>query len=399
MKIFLRTLLAIVFTLAGLFLILGAAVYAANSALASYNAANPVYLQAAAPRFALSLLEPAGLAQEQAAQAENPTVESAVSVQAVTSDSGTIDGQPLPSAAVPEATSPIPSAAAPEATSSPASTPEPTEMTSLPTSLPTVADAGSPPASTQAGTPAAPEPKSQPTPFQSGSQPTPRPTLLPEFVERLLSALPRDLFPPTPTPPPTPGAGEFAYPSYTETAPPAANPPAAEAPADPAAPANPAPIYTPSEPIVRISIPRLKVKRTVVDIGMNGQEWDTDSLFATRNRPDLVGHLEGSALPGEEGNTVLVGHNYDYNGAGVFVNLDNLRDGDEITLFTEGGQEFTYQVVKVKSVPYSGGQEIDRHQHFLDPRGEERLTLVTCGGVNIGFFNRRVYVVAYPVTP
>jgi len=156
------------------------------------------------------------------------------------------------------------------------------------------------------------------------------------------------------------------------------------------------------DPIVRISIPAIKAKRAVVDIGLiegnNGApEWNTDRLFDTNNRPDLVGHLEGSAYPGESGNIVLVGHNYTYTGNGIFVNINDLQPGDMIKLTTESGREYVYEVVKVKSIPYSNsGSGLDRHLRFLDPTPAEQLTLVTCGGVNVGVFNRRVYVVAEP---
>lgn len=163
------------------------------------------------------------------------------------------------------------------------------------------------------------------------------------------------------------------------------------------------PIPTGPDPIVRISIPAIKAKRAVIDIGLidgkNGSpEWNTDRLFDTNNRPDLVGHLEGSAYPGESSNIVLVGHNYTYTGNGIFVNLNDLQPGNTIKLTTENGKEYTYEVVKVKSIPYStSGNGLDRHQRFLDPTPTEQLTLVTCGGANVGVFNRRVYVVAEPV--
>jgi LPXTG-site transpeptidase (sortase) family protein len=155
--------------------------------------------------------------------------------------------------------------------------------------------------------------------------------------------------------------------------------------------------------IVRLRIPALKIKRAVIDIGLvdgpNGMIWDTNHLFANRNRSDLVGHLEGSAYPGEGGNIVLVGHNYNFTVNGVFVNLQNLEKGDKLILTTESGLEREYQVVKVKSLPWLAGsaEEIKNHFRFLGPSDGEQLTLVTCGGANIGIFNRRVYVVAVPL--
>ncbi len=245
----------------------------------------------------------------------------------------------------------------------------------------------------------------------------------PEVARRSQQILRSDL----PTPTVQPSSSPTAQPSPSPTAPLATETPIPPAPTwiapteaapteqivvpptptlEPVPAIDPVSAIDPNNQVVRIVIPRVKVKRAVVDIGTitnaNGNlEWNTDKLFATNNRPDLVGHLEGSSLPGERGNTVLVGHNYDYEGSGVFVNLHKLQVGDEIVLFTESGQEYDYQVVKVKTVSYTGNNEVDveRHARFLAPSEDERLTLVTCGGANIGFFNKRVYVVAEPINP
>lgn len=212
------------------------------------------------------------------------------------------------------------------------------------------------------------------------------------------------LFPTETPPPPTDAAADNQQPVLSfPTPPPTATPTPTPPPTVTPEPAPVRPVYTGPDPVVRVSIPKLKVKRAVVEIGLQGdqngsQEWDTDRLFNTQSRADLIGHLEGSAYPGEGGNVVLVGHNYTYTGSGVFVNLQKLKVGDKINLVTESDQEISYEVIKVKTVPYSGNQgELERHQRFLDPTPEEQLTLVTCGGVNVGFFNKRVYVVAVPV--
>lgn len=174
---------------------------------------------------------------------------------------------------------------------------------------------------------------------------------------------------------------------------------------DPDAPPAPeAPPPSPPEPVIRLSIPRLKVERRVMEIGLvhGGAKWDTDALFATRNRPDLVGHLSGSLLPGQGGNIVLAGHNYDlgiYRWQGVFANLTKLNPGDEIVLFTKEGGEHHYVVERVKQVPWSAqnGEELSRHWRFLGPTASEQLTLVTCSGASLGIWNKRVYVVAVPI--
>ena len=164
---------------------------------------------------------------------------------------------------------------------------------------------------------------------------------------------------------------------------------------------------SPSQPVVRLNIPNISVDRAVVDIGLvpgknGGMQWDSDSLFATSSRQDLVGHLDGSALPGESSNIVLIGHNYDwgiFQWNGVFYNLKRLKPGDKIILFSQGGQRRVYRIEKVKEIPFNNnGNEEELFKHFkhMGPTESERLTLVTCGGANLWKWNKRVYVIAYP---
>jgi hypothetical protein len=165
----------------------------------------------------------------------------------------------------------------------------------------------------------------------------------------------------------------------------------------------------PSNPVVHLQIPALKVKRAVVPVGLRrdnsgGMSWDTDAIFATNNRPDLVGHLIGSAYPGQGGNVILIGHNYnqvDYGWEGVFVNIKTLQAGDRIVIRGQDGREYAYIVQQVKQVPWRSGnaKELEKHLKFLGPVQSERLTLVTCGGANIWPFPARVYVIAIPEAP
>jgi LPXTG-site transpeptidase (sortase) family protein len=155
---------------------------------------------------------------------------------------------------------------------------------------------------------------------------------------------------------------------------------------------------------VRLVIPRLSVDRAVVPVELRREaggslQWNTDALFSTQNRPDLVGQLAVSANPGEGGNIVLVGHNYNngwFNWEGVFVRLQNMQAGDEIILYTQNGGEYRYQVQRVKKVPWlrRDQEELEKHQRFLWPTDHEQLTLVTCGGVNVWTWQARIYVVA-----
>jgi hypothetical protein len=161
-----------------------------------------------------------------------------------------------------------------------------------------------------------------------------------------------------------------------------------------------------SNPIVYIEIPGLQIKRAVVPVGLRADGsgamvWDTDAIFATNNRPDLVGHLVGSGYPGQGGNVILIGHNYnqvDYGWEGVFVNIKTLQAGHRIIIRGEDGREYTYIVELVKQVPWRSGNanELEKHFKYLGPVKSERLTLVTCGGANIWPFPARVYVIAAP---
>ncbi len=187
----------------------------------------------------------------------------------------------------------------------------------------------------------------------------------------------------------------LALPQLTPTVTP---PPVAEPTATP---------LPPAAPVVRLQIPRLQVDRAVIPIGMRPDKngslmWDTDALFANRSRPDLVGQLVGSANPGQNGNVILTGHNYNqgrYNWKGVFVNLQTLQPGDEITVDVQGDGQFVYVVESVNQVPWRDKSDAEWAQHvqYLGASGREQLTLVTCSGAAFYPFPARVYVVAYPV--
>jgi sortase A len=103
-----------------------------------------------------------------------------------------------------------------------------------------------------------------------------------------------------------------------------------------------------------IEIPRLGLSSIVV-------EGTTDRVLRR-----AVGHISGTALPGEEGNVGLSGHRDTF-----FRQLRNIQLEDRITLTTpQGGYQYT--VVSTQIVDPSDVT-------VLDPDGEsELLTLVTC---------------------
>jgi len=105
--------------------------------------------------------------------------------------------------------------------------------------------------------------------------------------------------------------------------------------------------------IGRIDIPRLGVSAIVIEgVGT-----------ATLRR--AVGHIPGTALPGEPGNVGMSGHRDTF-----FRPLRNIRRNDIITLTTLAG-EYRYRVLSTRIVSPA-------NVAVLDPSTNEILTLVTC---------------------
>ena len=103
----------------------------------------------------------------------------------------------------------------------------------------------------------------------------------------------------------------------------------------------------------RIDIPRLDLSAVVF-------EGTSDDTLARG-----VGHLRGSAGPGEPGNLVLAGHRDTF-----FRELRNIREGDEVNIKGPQG-EFEYQVESTAIV------EPDQTE-VLKPGDGSTLTLITC---------------------
>ena len=198
-------------------------------------------------------------------------------------------------------------------------------------------------------------------------------------------------------------AAHQSRPLITRTAPPGRGPtpiPAAAAGATPAAADRTA---AGADMPVHILIPALDVERSVVGLPQVQDErtgtWSRDVKRLWRTgRNDLVGHWGGSAFPGQEGNMVLVGHNYGYGHEGAFLHIGRLKPGQKVNVVTALGSLHSYQVTGVKRLKYGkkDSAELAKHTNLLSPGGEERLTLVTCSGAGVAPFAERIYVLAKP---
>jgi len=128
-------------------------------------------------------------------------------------------------------------------------------------------------------------------------------------------------------------------------------------------------------PIARITVPRLGVSRMVLT-GASG----ASLAFA-------LGHVDGTALPGQAGNCVIAGHR---DGAAAF--LGKLCEGDEIEVETADGER-EYRVIEMRVVAASATEA-------LGPTHRSKLQLITCyplDGVIPGF--RRFVVVCDVAEP
>jgi LPXTG-site transpeptidase (sortase) family protein len=142
-----------------------------------------------------------------------------------------------------------------------------------------------------------------------------------------------------------------------------ANPP--PAPAEPSLPGAPIPGEGQTNPpqenppkdeslIGRLKIPRLNVQAVIRE------------GTAERTLSIALGHIAGTAKPGQNGNVGLAGHR-----DSLFRGLRNIRKNDRIELETSNGETYTYQVTSTNIVKPT---EVSVLKAGLYPE----LTLVTC---------------------
>ncbi len=107
-------------------------------------------------------------------------------------------------------------------------------------------------------------------------------------------------------------------------------------------------------PVARLAAPRLGVDEIVL-AGASG-----------RTMAFGPAHVDGTGVPGSDGNCVLTGHRDTH-----FAFLEHLRPGDELRLETPGGGEGAYTVTETRV--------IDENDVGVMARGAgPQLTLLTC---------------------
>ena len=139
----------------------------------------------------------------------------------------------------------------------------------------------------------------------------------------------------------------------------------------------------PSFPATRVVIAKINVDSPVKEAKIENGEWQVPKFVA--------GHLENTANPGDNGNVVLAGHIESISSGNVFARLDELRTGDEITLFA-GDEAFQYRVTEIKVVR-------NDDLSVVEPTMDPTLTLITCTGtfdVLTRDYDHRLIVIAKP---
>jgi sortase A len=124
----------------------------------------------------------------------------------------------------------------------------------------------------------------------------------------------------------------------------------------------------------RIKIPSINVFARIVQ----GDGWE-------QLKQGVAQHI-GTPNPGENGNIVLSAHNDVY--GEIFRDLDKLKTGDEIILYTEQ-QAYTYAVQQTQVVEPTAVE-------VMAPTREPVVTLISCYPYLVD--NKRIVVTAYLVS-
>lgn len=148
-------------------------------------------------------------------------------------------------------------------------------------------------------------------------------------------------------------------------------------------------------PDTRIIIPSINTNVPVIPVSSRNlirRDWsalENDIQEALRSG---VVHYPGTALPGEDGNTVITGHSSYFpwdpgRFKDVFALLHDLNNKDRIVVY-HNQRKYVYEVSNIKVV-------LPEQVEVLNQQGDERLTLLTC--TPIGTNLKRLIIEASPV--
>lgn len=136
----------------------------------------------------------------------------------------------------------------------------------------------------------------------------------------------------------------------------------------------------------RLQIPALDVNAPVMAVGQTASGVMDAPDSKAYNSPywTEVFWYDRGAAPGQPGNVVIAGHVDRVGGdPAIFWGLGSLQPGDAITVTTEDGTVYQYQVDRtvVYPVNYPGQQAIN---DVFGPTSAHNLNLITCTGLWTG---------------
>ena len=120
----------------------------------------------------------------------------------------------------------------------------------------------------------------------------------------------------------------------------------------------------------RIDIPQLKLKAPLMELGLTG---DGEVELPPYEKPKVAGWYKGSAVPGDGGASVIIGHVDTKTAPAVFYRLRELKKGALVKVARSDGKTATYEVDSVEQFPK---EEFPAESVYTG----EGLRLVTCGG-------------------
>jgi LPXTG-site transpeptidase (sortase) family protein len=120
----------------------------------------------------------------------------------------------------------------------------------------------------------------------------------------------------------------------------------------------------------RIDIPSLRLKAPLMKLGLSDQD---DVELPPFDKPSIAGWYDGSAVPGDPGASVIIGHVDTKTAPAVFYHLRELRKGAMVKVLRSDGKTADYEVDSVERIPKD---EFPAERVYA----EDGLRLITCGG-------------------
>ena len=125
-----------------------------------------------------------------------------------------------------------------------------------------------------------------------------------------------------------------------------------------------------------LTIPKLRIdKARILPMGVN-----TIGELSTPENIYDAGWYDASGLPGYGGTMILDGHNGGPHMYGVFKNLPDMAEGDEIFVERGDGQVFKYRVSESKAVALADSDAYMAVAAKSPEPGRESVTIISCTG-------------------